>query len=93
MRNDIQTRRKAGLIEKAVKLHKHGYDYASISKMVGISKLHTRRWIEEYLDFQAHKDPDQLLCIKRCVPHFKEVKPKEKQRKKITILWGLITIN
>ena len=81
------------MIQKAVKLHKHGYDYASISRMVGISKLHTRRWIEEYLDFEIHKDPDQLLCIKRCVPHFKEVKVKEKQRKKITILWGLITIN
>jgi len=89
----LQTRRKAELIEKAVKLYLNGYDYASISRMLGISKLHTRRWIEEYLDYDVHKDPEKLLSIKRCVPYFTKVKPKENKRKKISILWGLITIN
>lgn len=93
MRRHLQAKQKAELIQKAVRLKKHGYTYASISRMVGIPRLDIKRWVEEYLEYQIHKDPSELICIKRCVPYFTEIKPKEKQRKKITILWGLITIN
>lgn len=93
MRRHLQAKHKAELIEKAVRLKKHGYNYESISKMIGEDEVLVERWVDEYLDYQIYKDPSKLICIKRCVPHFTEIKPKENKRKKITILWGLITIS
>lgn len=92
MRTHIQTKHKAELIKKAHKLHKYGYSYSTIAKQLQLERDEVKRWVNEYHDFLLDGDPNNLVCIKRCLPYLGHPEQTNLRTPKMTILWGLIKI-
>ena len=111
MKNHIDTKRKAEIIQQAYKLRAKGISIEEICLTYNLEIKSMQTWLRNYRSY-LRGEPMREKSITRCIPYFQsgtlevfekhEKKPKkvlhyqkkkENKRKKITILWGLITIN
>jgi hypothetical protein len=90
MRTHIETKHKAGLIQKAHNLRNHGYNLKSIGKNLDLDPKYLEKWLREY-DHYLEGIPCEYKFIKRCLPYFKK-KQTITRIPKIELLWGMIKI-